>query len=640
MSGVSALLKQQKRKHKMIPVDPYKRSNTTAPPDNKFDPGDRADNSWHQYDASHPVDSEEKWNNAAFVEKTHWGFNCWPKKMMIHAPAPEQPELNRDRKVLSEAEAVIYDNFQNPAFIDKLISFLSLEEQKGRDKFRTKYLALFKGLFRNYGIVMLDIFKAHIERLVMDTSHDKQDCSQRCGMEILGGAIRGAKHWSYTHVKELWDWAAPLLQKTFPNFSIETVDDWGTFYSSISESRDPRKLFQLYELLLQNPFSGEGGAFGDSSRLLIILSGLIQQEWRVPQLLQKLLKIVTPHLAHQYKNVRDQLGSLLANIFLYDYKIYPKSVIRSPQISDFMTLVLPQLEKLKVEAITPNSEDTEVKMEVDNVDSTEEERKHAIRLCKTVLKFLVSSNGRAFTTSSKEVLPLLPIICALDCESKDDDLKVLRQKAFYCLSHALIEIDDIPVVIATMKEAASLQSWHARKSILRYIQNIVFDNFFTVDKPEYKQQIQELLFNLICDEQLEVREMASVTLSGLLHCGFLQLDQDMMGHFEQLRRIKVKKRKLTQALPLDTLIKRHAGVLGLSACVQAYPYDVPEFVPQILMDLSVHVNDPQPIQLTVKKTLSDFRRTHHDNWLDHKQMFTDDQLVVLTDLLISPNYYA
>ena len=48
---------------------------------------------------------------------------------------------------------------------------------------------------------------------------------------------------------------------------------------------------------------------------------------------------------------------------------------------------------------------------------------------------------------------------------------------------------------------------------------------------------------------------------------------------------------------LEKLIKRHAGVLGLSACVQAYPYDVPDFIPQVLMDLSIHVNDPQPIQV-------------------------------------------
>ncbi len=44
--------------------------------------------------------------------------------------------------------------------------------------------------------------------------------------------------------------------------------------------------------------------------------------------------------------------------------------------------------------------------------------------------------------------------------------------------------------------------------------------------------------------------------------------------------------------------------------------------------------------MTVKKTLSDFRRTHHDNWQEHKQKFTDDQLLVLTDLLVSPCYYA
>lgn len=46
------------------------------------------------------------------------------------------------------------------------------------------------------------------------------------------------------------------------------------------------------------------------------------------------------------------------------------------------------------------------------------------------------------------------------------------------------------------------------------------------------------------------------------------------------------------------------------------------------------------LQTTVKNALSDFRRTHHDNWQEHKQMFTEDQLVILTDLLVSPCYYA
>lgn len=55
---------------------------------------------------------------------------------------------------------------------------------------------------------------------------------------------------------------------------------------------------------------------------------------------------------------------------------------------------------------------------------------------------------------------------------------------------------------------------------------------------------------------------------------------------------------------MEKLIQRHAGVLGLSAYVQAYPYDVPEFMPQILMVISNHVNDPQPIQVKVVLVLS------------------------------------
>ena len=70
----------------------------------------------------------------------------------------------------------------------------------------------------------------------------------------------------------------------------------------------------------------------------------------------------------------------------------------------------------------------------------------------------------------------------------------------------------------------------------------------------------------------------------------------MQSLFKKLRGTKLKKKK-AEALRPDLMIKRHAGVLGLSACVQAFPYDVPEFMPQVLMDLSNHLDDPQTIQV-------------------------------------------
>ena len=45
------------------------------------------------------------------------------------------------------------------------------------------------------------------------------------------------------------------------------------------------------------------------------------------------------------------------------------------------------------------------------------------------------------------------------------------------------------------------------------------------------------------------------------------------------------------------LRQRHTGVLGLCAFVNAAAYDVPEHLPQTLMVLGDHVNDPPPIQV-------------------------------------------
>lgn len=279
-------------------------------------------------------------------------------------------------------------------------------------------------------------------------------------------------------------------------------------------------------------------------------------------------------------------------------------------------------------------------MDISGDSGDSEEKKSLVRLCKTVMKCISSSITRAFNSAPAEIISLLPILCTLESESKDEELQSDCATCLANLSQALLQPDVIPVVIATIKTTVGLSSWHTRVAVLHYIQVMVFCNFFTMLKQEHQDHVKETILHLICDDQLEVREMAAVTLSGLLHCGYMDMDKDMLTHFERLSSTKLKKRKKIESIPTQNLIQRHAGVLGLSAYVQAYPYDVPEFMPQILMDLSAHVNDPQPIQATVKKSLSNFRRTHHDNWHDHKLMFTDDQLVILTDLLVSPNYYA
>jgi len=44
------------------------------------------------------------------------------------------------------------------------------------------------------------------------------------------------------------------------------------------------------------------------SRLYLLQGALSQQEWRVPELLNRLCDYLSGHLRHPYKNVRDRIG--------------------------------------------------------------------------------------------------------------------------------------------------------------------------------------------------------------------------------------------------------------------------------------------------------------------------------------------
>ena len=80
LTALSTILKQQKRPRKKVPVDIAAVSGTTPHfPSDPLEPGDRADNQWHQYDPASLPTSKEKWDTCTFVPKTHLGYYCWPR---------------------------------------------------------------------------------------------------------------------------------------------------------------------------------------------------------------------------------------------------------------------------------------------------------------------------------------------------------------------------------------------------------------------------------------------------------------------------------------------------------------------------------------------------------------------------------
>ncbi|KAL0179504.1 hypothetical protein M9458_024946, partial [Cirrhinus mrigala] len=87
-------------------------------------------------------------------------------------------------------------------------------------------------------------------------------------------------------------------------------------------------------------------------------------------------------------------------------------------------------------------------------------------------------------------------------------------------------------------------SWHARFSVLTYLQIMVFYNLFTILSNEQAvQDVRAVVIRLLEDEQLEVREMAATTLSGFLQCNFLAMDASMQTHFEALCKTRLPKKR-------------------------------------------------------------------------------------------------
>lgn len=64
--------------------------------------------------------------------------------MMVYAPPSQQPQLDRPLETLGDEEKEIYKFFISQENVDKLMSFLSLEENKERDSFNTRRFWMFK----------------------------------------------------------------------------------------------------------------------------------------------------------------------------------------------------------------------------------------------------------------------------------------------------------------------------------------------------------------------------------------------------------------------------------------------------------------------------------------------------------------
>lgn len=286
---VGAILKQLKPRHRWTKIDP--------PP---------SDNQFLQYNEGIDLYDNKVWSKTVFIDKPHVGFYNFPKPLLVYDK--EQPSVFRSREELSESEKAFYDCFSKPEYLDQLLGYLSLEENKGKDKFSAKKFYFWKGLFRNFGDTFLPLLEPKLKNFV----NDSQESSQRCAAEIIAGIFRGSKHWPLEKFVSLKALLEPIMEQAFNNITVETLVDWGTCSATCFENRDARRFKWILDIFLNDPLRDGGGSltsFLQASRLYVVLGAVQQQEWKGHQVLQKLLTYLEEkHLTHSYQNVRERIG--------------------------------------------------------------------------------------------------------------------------------------------------------------------------------------------------------------------------------------------------------------------------------------------------------------------------------------------
>ncbi|XP_049279412.1 proteasome activator complex subunit 4B-like isoform X1 [Anopheles funestus] len=634
----------------------------TVPPNpgSNVAPGYREDNMWLQYDVAKVPSSQAEWDEPRYMYTSEGCFG-WTRGFKIYAPSAEQPKLNRSVDEMNEHERTIYEFFNDQQNVDTLIRFWSLEEKKGRDEFSSTRMLLIKMLMKVFGDQLLDRLLVHMPRLIEE---NKVESNHRCVVEVLTGIMRGAKHWPYEMTRDMYARVVPLIRLGMQKVTVDTDMYWGMCFATAAQSMDPSKQHWLHEVLLEDPLR-DLNSFNDCNRLYCLQGAFNQHVWRMASVAHRLLDYLKPHLDHPFQNLRERLGNTLINIFEADLRFEgyePRAI--SPQRSEMIAFVMPKLAiLLQQDPESPRPKTENVQMEVEggsaSVEGANEDSEYvkAVRLFKTIAHWITYTIHRYSNGNEKEYFELLPIACRLEHSEQDQELSEICTLLLAFISQALTLPNCMDVALAKIDEVSKMPYWSARRAVIDVLQVQVFYNMTIIlSRPEWKAKVQEIVLRLLGDSVIEVREKAAEVLGGLVHCSFLTATEELLELFKRKCRTKIIRTKRirmetaqascssevakNENAEANAVLARHTGVLGLCAFISAYPYEVPEFVPNVFEHLGAHLNDPQPIPATIRKTMGDFKRTHHDNWEVHQLKFTDDQLAVLSDLTIPPSYYA
>jgi proteasome activator subunit 4 len=258
----------------------------------------------------------------------------------------------------------------------------------------------------------------------------------------------------------------------------------------------------------------------------------------------------------------------------------------------------------------------------------------------TLLQWIwIAAHGQQAPLIFPYALALLPEILQMSELNDSSELQLYSSAVLYVVSAVHCPAQYIEQILNQYVSAVtSSEAWRIRLNALPTLVVFFYRNLLSISEAQVSR-IMDALLECLGDENVEVREMASKALSGVVRCSERQSIIPLKNRFLAVaRKTKVPSRQ--DPGYADALRALHSAILGLCALIESYPYTVESWMPPLTSVLASHATDPPPISTTIRKCASEFKKTHQDTWHKDQQMFDEDQLQDLSTMLVGTSYYA
>jgi proteasome activator subunit 4 len=585
-----------------------------------------------------PVSAEE-YRNTVFHDKNYYGWNCKPKQVAVYdytVPAETYGQLEELKNLMRK---IMFDG----DWMEKYFEYLASQPRMDRVSFAYVTAHTLKGMFQIMGIEFLEHSKPHFEKLFSDLGTGKPEERNAIAFasEFIAALARGAKHWPFEDRRRAFDYILPHLKSGLMNCSQNCVPDWHAALRFCVYDLDVRRCVWLRDALMSNMDLTSGTTAMQAKTLGYLFPVLSEFSWRDPHTNQHIAEYLFPFFDYPYQLVRQKIASILTLNFRFMWRRSHSKLFhnRTPELEAILQLMASKLQDVKEKSVSSEEHNSPAE--------------NLRKMCSSMIATLVEM------ASNLSVIPyldiIIPMLFDIYAETNHSELQKSVRKVFLSISASLFPAEYVTStlsMLAYQKEHGN-HKLRIQLSIFLFLQNFAYRHQFYLLHPAE----EDLLFKMLEDgiknsnNEIEVRELACITLGD-----FIRIASDKKVHefVERFKKVSATKKRSKSKHSSDKGAEQQEEdplyvVFGLSALVRSCPYDIPDWLPDILIRLASYQYyrapknsriNAQAVNETVKKTFAVFLKTQRDQWHISKKKLSEEQLFEITSLFVSPVYYV